>query len=162
LLAEVEALMACHDTATFLGVRDPAIAALVLATGLRVTAAAELPLAHYDPVEGVIDTVDKRRRRLAHVNATGKRAIRDWLRGAARGRRSHTRAVDDGLGKPGHGLAVLGRGCTGDSVCEASRVCADLAQQFRCLLKSAASVPENRLVQKVPLVLARSSGISWR
>jgi len=28
----------------------------------------------------VIDTVDKRRRRLAHVNATGKRAIRDWLR----------------------------------------------------------------------------------
>jgi site-specific recombinase XerD len=65
---------------TFLGVRDRAIAALVLATGLRVTAAAELPLAHYDPVTGVVDTVDKRRRRLAHVNATGKRAIRDWLR----------------------------------------------------------------------------------
>jgi len=63
-----------------LAVRDRAIAALVLATGLRVTAAAELPLAHYDPVAGVIDTVDKRRRRLAHVNATGKRAIREWLR----------------------------------------------------------------------------------
>lgn len=78
--AEIDALMACHDTSTFLGVRDRAIAALVLVTGLRVTAAAELPLAHYDPVEGVIDTVDKRRRRLAHVNATGKRAIRDWLR----------------------------------------------------------------------------------
>jgi site-specific recombinase XerD len=78
--AEVEALMACHDTSTFLGIRDRAIAALVLATGLRVTAAAELPLAHYDPVAGVIDTVDKRRRRLAHVNATAKRAIREWLR----------------------------------------------------------------------------------
>jgi site-specific recombinase XerD len=78
--AEVEALMSCHDTGTFLGIRDRAIAALVLATGLRVTAAAELPLAHYEPVQGVIDTVDKRRRRLAHVNATGKRAIREWLR----------------------------------------------------------------------------------
>jgi site-specific recombinase XerD len=78
--ADVEALMSCHDTNTLLGVRDRAIAALVLATGLRVTAAAELPLAHYDPVAGVIDTVDKRRRRLAHVNATCKRAIRDWLR----------------------------------------------------------------------------------
>jgi len=32
------------------------------------------------PVTGVVDTVDKRRRRLADVNATGKRAIRDWLR----------------------------------------------------------------------------------
>jgi site-specific recombinase XerD len=78
--AEVDALMACHDTGTFLGIRDRAIAALVLATGLGVTAAAELPNAHYDPVTGVIDTVDKRRRRLAHVNATRKRAIRDWLR----------------------------------------------------------------------------------
>ncbi|MDQ3811856.1 MAG: hypothetical protein M3336_16360, partial [Chloroflexota bacterium] len=78
--AEVDAIMSCHDTGTFLGVRDRAIAALVLATGLRVTAAAELPLAHYDPVAGVIDTVDKRRRRLAHVNATAKRAIREWLR----------------------------------------------------------------------------------
>ena len=78
--AEVDALMSCHDTSTFLGVRDRVIAALVLATGLRVTAAAELPLAHYEPVAGMIDTVDKRRRRLAHVNARGKRAIRDWLR----------------------------------------------------------------------------------
>ena len=78
--AEVDAIMGCHDTSTFLGVRDRAIAALVLATGLRVTAAAELPLAHYDPTTGIIDTVDKRRRRLAHVNVTGKRAIRDWLR----------------------------------------------------------------------------------
>jgi site-specific recombinase XerD len=78
--AEVDALMSCHDTSTFLGIRDRAIAALVLATGLRVTAAAELPLAHYDPASGVIDTVDKRRRRLAHVNPTGKRAIREWLR----------------------------------------------------------------------------------
>jgi site-specific recombinase XerD len=77
--AELDALMSCHDTSTILGVRDRAIAALVLATGLRVTAASELPLAHYDPVSGVIDTVDKRRRRLAHVNATAKRAIRDWL-----------------------------------------------------------------------------------
>ena len=48
--AEVDALMPCHDTTTLLAVRDRAIAALVLATGLRVTAAAELPLAHYDPV----------------------------------------------------------------------------------------------------------------
>ena|SRR5438105_4987616 len=79
--AEVDALMSCHDTSTFLGIRDRAIAALVLAaTGLRVTAAAELPYAHYDPVAGVIDTVDKRRRRLAHVNGTCKRAMRDWLR----------------------------------------------------------------------------------
>jgi site-specific recombinase XerD len=78
--AEVDALMSCHDTSTVLGIRDRAIAALVLVTGLRVTAAAELPLAHYDPVTGVIDTVDKRRRRLAHVNATGKHAIREWLR----------------------------------------------------------------------------------
>jgi site-specific recombinase XerD len=78
--AEVDALMSCHDTSTLLGIRDRAIAALVLATGLRVTAAAELPYAHYDPVAGVIDTVDKRRRRLAHINGTCKRAMRDWLR----------------------------------------------------------------------------------
>ena len=87
--AEIDALMSCHDTTTPLGTRDRAIAALVLATGLRLTAAAELPLAHYDPVSGVIDTVDKRRRRLAHANTTAKRAIREWLR--VRPRRSvHT------------------------------------------------------------------------
>lgn len=79
-VAEVDALMSCHDDRTFLGIRDRAIAALVLATGSRVTAAAELPLAHYDPVAGVIDTVDKRRSRLAHVNATAKRTIREWMR----------------------------------------------------------------------------------
>jgi site-specific recombinase XerD len=51
----------------------------VLATGLRVPVAAELPLADDDPVRGVIDRVDKHPRRLAHVKATAKRAIREWL-----------------------------------------------------------------------------------
>jgi site-specific recombinase XerD len=37
-------------------------------------------LAHNEPVAGAIDTVDKRRRRLAHADAKGKRAIREWLR----------------------------------------------------------------------------------
>jgi integrase/recombinase XerD len=78
--AEVEALMTCHDTSTLLGKRDRAMVALVLATGLRISAASELPYADYEPVTGVVDTVDKRRRRLAHVNGTGKRALREWLR----------------------------------------------------------------------------------
>lgn len=68
--AEVEALMTCHDTDTLLGKRDRAMVALVLATGLRISAASELPYADYEPVTGVIDTVDKRRRRLAHINGT--------------------------------------------------------------------------------------------
>ena len=78
--AEVEALMTCHDTGTLLGKRDHALVALVLATGLRISAASELPYADYEPVTGVVDTVDKRRRRLAHLNGTGKRAMREWLR----------------------------------------------------------------------------------
>ncbi len=49
----IDPLMSCHDCNSFLGIRDRAIAALVLATGLRVTAAAELPLAHYEPSAGL-------------------------------------------------------------------------------------------------------------
>jgi site-specific recombinase XerD len=77
---EVDALMSCHDTRSMVGIRDRALVALVLGTGLRISAAAELPLAHYEPVTGVIDTIDKRRRRLAHLNTTGKQAMRNWLR----------------------------------------------------------------------------------
>jgi hypothetical protein len=42
-----------------------ALVALVLATGLRISAGAELPYADHEPVPGVVDSVDKRRRRLA-------------------------------------------------------------------------------------------------
>jgi integrase-like protein len=177
---EVDALMSCHDTSTALDKRDRALAALVLATGLRITAAAQLPYAHYDPVAGVVNTVDKRRRRLAHLTEASKRAMRDWLRvrpqtglpvavrpgerpaaqqarsaiavaadraqirshqrtaycpadhhqaSASGGRRPNWSAADDGLGKPGDGLALCRRGCAGGRSRKTGEVRADLADK---------------------------------
>jgi integrase/recombinase XerD len=79
--AQVEALLACPDVLTPLGIRDRAWMELLYASGLRVTELTTLPIHAVHLEEGFLRVMGKgRKERLIPFGESAEHWIRNWLR----------------------------------------------------------------------------------
>ncbi len=77
---ERERLLGCYDRDTFEDIRDRALLATFMATGMRFTAVRTLTLGGYDRVTGEFTTVEKGQvRRLGQLSPRAMRYLREYL-----------------------------------------------------------------------------------